>query len=105
MTKIQIDPEQCKSIINEIVSEIESSITTFKSECEKVATELADGGSAAGGDIGRAAMDSYNNNVEVPFGNLKNSLNNFTTRLDNIVLSNLQASDDVIVAYKNADQA
>lgn len=103
MTKITIDPEQCKSIINEVVTEIENAITAFKNECEKVAVELADGGEAAGGDIGRAAQDSFVLNVEDPFEALKANLNNFTTRLDTIVLNNLQASDEIQIAFSGAN--
>lgn len=103
MTKITIDPEQCKSIINEVVTEIENAVTAFKNECEKVAAELADGGAAAGGDIGRAAQDSFVTNVEDPFEVLKANLNNFTTRLDTIVLNNLQASDEIQIAYSSAN--
>lgn len=93
--------EASTAAIKAAVAEIENACTTFSSNAEKTALALSSEGNAIGGKAGQVAAKAFCDGNETQFTNLRNSLNSFSTRVQDIIRANASTQDTVSTTYGN----
>lgn len=89
------DEAKCKQAVGNICTQVENTVSNFKTACENVAQDFSSTGSSAGGVIGAAVSSAYDNYVSTPFGQMQNSLTQFQNRLDKVIADTVNAVSDV----------
>jgi len=91
--------EASTAAVKAAVAEIENACTNFSANAEKTALALSGEGNAIGGKAGQVAAKAFCDGNETQFNNLKNCLNSFSTRVDDIIKANANTQATVNSTY------
>jgi len=97
----KFNAEAARNAVVAATNEIETAVTNFKRTSEEVYAQLSSTGSAMGGNVGAAALASFENESKVAFDNLKANLNSFMSRVDTIVKNDEAVTSETEGIYGN----
>ena len=76
--------EAATAALKEAASQIEASCAAFNRERERVTGQLSQSGSAMAGQLGKVALQTFEQENEASFNNLKKNMDSFMNRAETI---------------------